>query len=122
MPSANIKPVLFSSLGSTLSRLTYLLRKLFSFEPKTLCRMFLVNFITFASVTFLEAATVAYLLRTRWGQLPTLLAIVIALFQALFTTTKYKTVGRLFAVYRNQAMDVKTLLDVTKWEKGKNIK
>ena len=119
---ANVESVLFSSLGSALSRLTYLLRRLFSFEPKTLCRLFLVNFIAFASATFLEAAIVAYLLRTRWGRLPTSLAIVIVLFQVLFTTTKCKTVGRLFGVYRNQEMDVKGLLCVTKWENGKNIK
>lgn len=63
-----------------------------------------------------------YLLRTRWEQLPISLAIVILLFQVLFTTTKCKTVGRLFGVYRNQEMDAKRLLCVTKWENGKNIK
>ncbi|KAL5042052.1 hypothetical protein BDW71DRAFT_217302 [Aspergillus fruticulosus] len=112
--------VLFSSLGSTVSRLTYLFRKLFTCEPKTLRRLFLTNLVTFSSVTFLEAATMAYLLLTRWQRLPTDVAIIMFLFQALFTTTKWKTVGKLFGVYTSQETEVKRLRRVRKWEEGKH--
>ncbi|KAL4972870.1 hypothetical protein BDW66DRAFT_169171 [Aspergillus desertorum] len=112
--------VLFSSLGSTVSRLTYLFRKLFTCEPKTLRRLFLVNFVTFFSVTSLEAATMAYLLVTRWERLPTDVGVIMSLLQILFTTTKWKTVGKLFGVYTSQETEAKGLRRARKWEEGKH--
>ncbi|KAL4747961.1 hypothetical protein BDW72DRAFT_196245 [Aspergillus terricola var. indicus] len=111
--------VLFSSLGSTVSRLTYLFRKLFTCEPKTLCRLFLINFVAFSSVTALEAITLAYLLLTRWERLPTDVAVIMSLFQILFTTTKCKTVGKLFGVYNNHKREMERLRRVRKWEEEK---
>ncbi|KAL4993627.1 hypothetical protein BDV10DRAFT_189818 [Aspergillus recurvatus] len=112
--------VLFSSLGSTVSRLTYLFRKLFTCEPKTLRRLLLINLVTFSSATFLEATTMAYLLLTRRERLPTHLAAIMLLFQVLFTTTKWKTVGKLFGVYTSQETEVKELRRVRKLGDGKD--
>lgn len=116
---ANAATVLFSSLGSTVSRLTYVFRKLFTCEPNTLRRLFLINFVTFSSATILEAITMAYLLLTRWDRLPTDVAVIMSLFQILFTTTKWKTVGRLFGVYNSHKTEMKRLRRVRKWEEGK---
>ncbi|KAL4734275.1 hypothetical protein BDV11DRAFT_212952 [Aspergillus similis] len=117
--TADLAKVLFSSLGSTVSRLTYVFRKLFTCEPETLRRLFQINFVTFSSVTVLEAVTVAYLLLTRWERLPTDVAVIMSLFQVLFTMTKWKTVGKLFGVYKSHKTEIKRLCRVRKWEEEK---
>ncbi|KAL5333095.1 hypothetical protein BJX70DRAFT_403920 [Aspergillus crustosus] len=117
---AGLTWVLFSSVGSTVSRVTYLFRKLFAWPPETLCKLFLINFLTFASATILEAIIIVYFLGTRWDQLPTEVVICMLLFQTLFTVTKSKTVNRLFMVYKSQETEVRKQLETPTWGKAVN--
>ncbi|KAL4880254.1 hypothetical protein BJY04DRAFT_219257 [Aspergillus karnatakaensis] len=109
--------LLFSGIGSTVSRATYLFRKLFSWPPQTLCTLFHINFLTFASATVLEAVIIVYLLLTQWTTLAAEVGTTMLLFQLLFTVTKSKTVTRLYMIYKSQEKDVAKILQVSSWIK-----
>ncbi|PHH90379.1 hypothetical protein CDD83_3865 [Cordyceps sp. RAO-2017] len=95
--------VLFSSLGSTVSRLTYLTRQLLPQGLTGLRCVYLGGLCAYTSLVAIEGVTVICLLRIKWSRLPNSVGMGMCLFQVLFTATKMKTAQRILAVYRNEA-------------------
>ncbi|KAJ5085563.1 hypothetical protein N7532_010334 [Penicillium argentinense] len=97
--------VLFSSLGSSIAHLTYLLHQFRPKGPKgfrQIHKAFLAGFVAFTILLSFEAGAMAYSILRFWNQLPTATPLLLCLLQVLFTATKLKTARNIWTVYRRQ--------------------
>ncbi|KAJ5178696.1 hypothetical protein N7492_001906 [Penicillium capsulatum] len=94
--------ILLSSLGSTVSRVIYLLRQFCPTGYSHLHRLFFGGFLLYSILLTLEAGLITYLTIHYYHNLPKALPPLIGVFQFLFTATKLKTTARILSVYRRQ--------------------
>lgn len=89
-------------MGSTISRVTYVTRRLSTHSPAVLCKLYCASFYAYTSLTAAEATIMAVLIHRDAAWFSVATKTVMWVLQILFTTTKVRTSRRIFTVYSNE--------------------